>query len=257
MAGKDYGLILLATVFVGVFLRVFVLDAARIRTASMADTLLPGDVVLINKLVYGPSTPSTIPFAGIAVPSLRFPSIVSLRCGDVVLVQRHLPSGETVKLVKRVIGLPGDTIAICGGTVFRNGVRLPLPSSARAEGAGEVPPLAVPRAGDVLRISNSTLPLVSGAIMAEDGEISTERRSGLRADERSAEKYQAKNDWFYVIGDNRPNSIDSRVWGFVSGAEIAGRVVAIYWSRDEVAAARGIAGQFGAVRWSRIGTIVR
>lgn len=255
MAGRDYVLVLLATLFVGVFLRTFVIDAVHIRTASMADTLVPGDVAVVNKLAYGPSTPSTIPFTSLSLPSLRLPSVVSFRCGDVVLVERHLPSGETVRLVKRIVGTPGDTILIRGGTVYRNGIALPLPVSARAEVVGESDALAVPRAGELLRISPDTLPMIGGAMGAEAPEFPAERPRGLPPDSASRGLYRVKHDWYYLLGDNRPNSIDSRVWGFVTGAEIVGRVVAVYWSWDEESARRG--GPLAGIRWSRIGSIVR
>ena len=94
-------------------LRAFLVEAFKIPSGSMEGTLLIGDFLLVNKLVYG----AEVPFTGHRLPALRRPAN-----GDILVFQ--WPEDPTKALVKRLVGSPGDTLAMDGGVLIRNGVRL-------------------------------------------------------------------------------------------------------------------------------------
>lgn len=208
----------LAVILVGV-LRVFVVDAFRIPTSSMESTLLAGDFLLVNKTAYGSRFPGT----SLRVPYIRGPSM-----GDVVVFHPpHLPGKH---YVKRVIGMPGDTIEMRDGVVYINDRILQEPYAVRDR----------------------------------------ERRDGYHPDMKwqgrflttSRSRRPTRNDWgpievpenrFFVLGDNRDNSEDSRYWGFVERNRILGQPWFVYYSREQ---AQPEGNWVQDVRWDRIGELV-
>jgi signal peptidase I len=243
-----------ATVLLALLLRLLVLDAYRIPSASMANTLLPGDFLLVNKMVFGAATPQTLPFTSIPLPHFRFPGFSSPSRGDVVVF-----SLDGTTYVKRCVGLPGDTVEVRGDVAFINGREVPVPGSARASGTEmsrairRVGPVIVPRWGDVMKPRpESALFLVRliereghGAVLASGGR--------LVIDGRLTDSYTVQGDHYFVLGDNRENSLDSRVAGFIPASGIIGKAMLVYWSRTVPGEIEG--GQ--SVRWSRLGKIVR
>ena len=227
-------------------LRVFVVDSASVHTRSMAGTLLPGDVVLVNKLAYGPATPAEIPFTSIALPVFRLPALASYRCGDVVLLVRPLAGEQRRRLIKRIVGIPGDSLEIRHGVVYRNGRVQPLPTGASTRGDEDLPGFRIPRPGETVTLTPATLPVFGPAVAAEA------RSSGLDLPAQPGGVYRVGEEWFYLLGDNRGNSLDSRTWGCVTSSEMVGKPFLVFWSRDEEDA-----GRFTGIRWGRIGTIIR
>jgi signal peptidase I len=225
-------------------LRTFVVDTAKVHTRSMVGTLLPGDVVLINKLAYGPATPAEVPFTSITLPVFRLPALARYRCGDVVLLVRS--GNEPRRLLKRIVGIPGDSLEIRHGVVYRNGLVLPLPIGASAGKDEDLPGFRIPRPGEVITLTPSALPVFGPAVAAEA------RWSGLDSPVQPGGTFSVREEWFYLLGDNRGNSLDSRVWGCVTASEMVGKPVLVFWSRDEEAAG-GVTG----IRWGRIGTLIR
>jgi signal peptidase I len=239
-------IVLCATAGLVTLLRVFVVDAASIHTHSMVGTLLPGDVVLINKLAYGPATPAEFPFTSIPLPVFRLPVLAPYRCGDVVLLVRSLAGEQRRRLIKRIVGLPGDTLEIRHGVVYRNGRELPPVPGADPGGEGDVPGFRIPRPGEVITLTPAAMPVFGPAVEAEA------RSSGLDSPARPGGTYRVREEWFYLLGDNRGNSLDSRTWGCVASSEMVGKPVLVFWSRDEEDT-----GRFAGIRWGRIGTIIR
>jgi signal peptidase I len=163
-----------------------------------------GDFVLVNKFAYGASTPRFLPVLGSRLPVLRLPAPGSPRRGDVIVF--YAPDGSPPRLyVKRLVGLPGDTVMLRGGALIVNGQKIPSPPSAKP---AQTP---VPDFGPVV------VPAAGGRIL------------------------------YFVLGDNRDDSLDSRAWGFVPFDRVVGRAMMIYWSVD---------GRTG-IRWGRPGTVIR
>ena len=206
---------LVVTVILAVFGTTFVVQAFKIPTGSMENTLLIGDHLLVNKFIFAPQ-------GGSLVDILPYRD---LRRHDVV-VFKFTPTGEDQTepgehFVKRVIGVPGDHIRIFHRQVFVNG-QLQVEPYVRHDPAlaGELRP-----GDDFPPPDSESLP---GSTSAWDAEMPNYVKNG---------ELIVPPGKFFVMGDNREESWDSRFWGFVSRDVVTGRPLLIYWSfetpRDE------------------------
>lgn len=179
-----YEALLIAIVFVN-FARIFAFQAFKIPSPSMEDNLLTGDHIIVNKFIYGPPDP----VSGGVLP-LRDP-----RRGDVIVFR--FPENPEIDYVKRVIALPGETVAIRNKKVFIDGKPIDEPYTVFADkrvypGNDFLP--------DYYRHRDQMKPTV------------------------------VPPGHYFAMGDNRDNSQDSRYWGFVPRALIRGRAFMVYWS---------------------------
>ncbi len=205
--------------------RAFLVEAYRIPSGSMEGTLLVGDFLLVNKLVYG----AEVPFTNKRLPALHAP-----RFRDIVVFQ--WPEDPTKNFVKRLVGLPGDTLSMRNGTLVRNG-------KAQVERyVTHTDPGSDPR-----------------------GEEFSWQREFLLSRAAHAATYRAsRNNWgpivvpakhYFMLGDNRDNSLDSRYWGFVPDSLVLGSPMVVYYSYspDSSTALDWLT----RVRWRRLGERVR
>jgi signal peptidase I len=188
---------LLGTVVIAVFVITFIVQAFQIPSPSMENTLLVGDYLLVNKLCYGGGGPGDF-----------FMPYHRVQRGDIVVF--HYPVDPAQHFVKRVIGVPGDRVRLINKQVFVNGVPLKEPYARFSRPAD-----------DVFRDNFPRLDVMSGPTpewwlqlrkLVEDGQLIV------------------PEGHYFVMGDNRDNSSDSRYWGFVPQANIIGRPLVIYWS---------------------------
>ncbi len=188
---------LLGTVVIAIFVITFVVQAFQIPSPSMENTLLVGDYLLVNKLCYGSGGP-----ANFFMPYRR------IRRGDIVVF--HYPVTPAQHFVKRVIGVPGDRVRLVNKQVFVNGTPL---KEAYAHFSRP--------ANDVFRDDFPQLDVAPGETpewwltlrkLVEDGQLIV------------------PEGYYFVMGDNRDDSYDSRYWGFVPRENIIGRPLLIYWS---------------------------
>ena len=221
------------TLAIFLFLRTFFIEAYRIPSGSMIPSLLVGDWLFVNKLVYGPHVPFT---------SYNLPGYAEPKRGDIVVFespyQPDLPENEdrTPTLVNRLIGMPGDTLYMREGLVYVNGI---------AQRQGYTSPDQ--EKGD----PNLTDPL-----------FDWQKKFGLSASRFGAAPAQPTHDnWgpfvvpdghFWMMGDNRYASKDSRYWGFVPRKNVRGRPLFVYYSYDTEAGLDYFR-IITEVRWRRIG----
>ena len=195
---------LCGTLVVGLFVLTFVAQNFMIPSASMASTLLVGDHVVVDHATLAP--------AGAWAPILPNRE---LRHGDPVVFHKPAvePNGEYMTLVKRVIGIPGDRIHLRGGVVYRNGVAQNEPYAAQ-------PPYANydPYRDDFPARSPQGVPGVTAV-------WSLNLPANIQGDD-----LVVPPDSYFVMGDNRTRSLDSRYWGFVPRANLIGRPLFVYWS---------------------------
>jgi signal peptidase I len=163
-------------------LRAFVIQAFRIPSESMRDTLLIGDFLFVNKFEYGPK----LPFTHIRLPGLRPP-----RTGDVIVFQ--YPRNPSQDYIKRCIATGGQTVQVRNKHVIVDGDTL-------------VEPYTRFEAGDV-----------------QGGAFGTRDNFG---------PFTVPPGELFMMGDNRDNSSDSRVWGTVPMDYVKGRALFLYWSWD-------------------------
>jgi len=205
---------LLITILLALFGTTFVAQAYKIPSESMEPTLLVGDHLLVNKFIFGGNGAwydKLLPYRDI-------------RRGDIIVFR--YPYGEHANYVKRVIGLPGDRLKIVDEKVYVNGKPL-------SESYVTLDPLyADPFAEDF----PPTIPEYMPGGLPEDWVhfLSTEVRDG---------QVTVPPGKYFVMGDNRDHSADSRYWGFVDRDAIIGRPMFIYWSvraSDQDYANRGL-----------------
>ncbi len=190
---------LLGTVVIAIFVITFIVQAFQIPSESMENTLLVGDYLLVDKLCYGGR--------GLGDHILPYQKIAR---GDVIVF--HYPVDPKQHFVKRVIGVPGDRLRMVNKTVYINGRALIEPYVRFIE-----PPSNLFRDN----FPRTDMPVIYGMEgkwwlemrkLVEDGELIIPQES------------------YFVMGDNRDDSQDSRYWGFVPRENIIGRPLLIYWS---------------------------
>ena len=185
---REYFESIVIAVILALFIRTFVVQAFKIPTGSMEENLLIGDHLLVNKFVFGPSAS--------AVERAVLP-MASLKRGEVVVFK--YPEEPDRDFIKRVIGLPGETVELREKKVYINGTPLNEPY---------VHFLAPPRSG------------------TEFNEVTS-----FDVRERYGPVTVPPNQYF-VMGDNRDNSQDSRYWGFLPRDLVKGKALVIYWSYE-------------------------
>lgn len=199
-------------------LRSFLVEPFRIPSGSMMPTLLAGDFILVNKFSYGIRLP---------VVDTKMIELGEPERGD-VLVFRY-PKDPSVDYIKRVVGLPGDTISYFGKQIYVNGELARQTSLGPYVATGE----GMHMTGADLR--REQLGEIEHNILVMKGRPSQEG------------EFIVPEGQYFVMGDNRDNSNDSRVWGFVSDEHLVGKAFMIWMSWDSVQS---------RVAWERIGTII-
>ena len=188
---------LLGTVVIAVFVITFIVQAFQIPSPSMENTLLVGDYLLVNKLCYGRGSA-----ADYFMPYRR------VRRGDIVVF--HYPVNPAQHFVKRVIGVPGDRVRLVNKQVLVNGVPLKETYVRFSRPANDLFRDSFPR----LDVAPGETPewWLQLRKLVEDGQLIIPQGH------------------YFVMGDNRDDSYDSRYWGLVPQDNIIGRPLLIYWS---------------------------
>ncbi len=310
---------ILFALIAAIIIRAFFIEAYRIPSPSMEQTLLTGDFLLVSKMHYGARTPMTvgIPFTniylrGVEIPSFRLPGFTDIDRDDIVVfnypVDREIVSRKT-NYIKRASGIPGDTLMIDNKRFIRNGEpeeirptyeheyrvevadQRRLSSSRVREAGGRITrtdgsdyminmseqvkekiagwsevenvelniwpeslnqfgqlrfdfarafngnyhnmgPFIVPRQGLELDFSDQNVEVYREVIERFEGNELEINGDEIRINGELADSYTFEQDYYFMVGDSRDNSEDSRFWGFVPDDHIVGRAVIIYFSWD-------------------------
>jgi signal peptidase I len=182
---REYFESIVIAVILALFVRTWVVQAFKIPTGSMENNLLIGDHLLVNKFVFAP----TLTGAERALLPVR-----NIRRGDIVVFK--YPDEPERDFIKRVIGLPGETLELKNKRVHINGQPLDEPYVHFLEPASE---------GQ--EVTSFDVRERYGPVRVPDGQ-------------------------YFVMGDNRDNSQDSRYWGFLPRSYIKGKALMIYWSYE-------------------------
>ncbi len=262
-----------------IILRAFFIDAYQIPTGSMKNTLLVGDYIFINKAAYSFSTPKSIPLLGVKIPSFNIVSFSKPKRNDVIVFEhpgffRNEDSYIHSRLIKRIIGLPGDTVLINNNEVYVNNIKLNYPQSAIIDtmnllkknfydkrilsfenewNKNNYGPVIVPYKGQKIKLNLKNIKYWKLLIDNELGEKAVrEEGTVITIEDKPVETYTIKDNYYFVLGDNRDNSVDSRYWGFVPSNFIIGKAEIIYWSYDVYHNKAEFGAYFEAIRFKRI-----
>ena len=206
--------------FVGV--RTFLIEAYRIPTGSMENTLLVGDFLLVNKAVFGTRIPGT----DVRTAAFREPEL-----GDVVVF--HPPHEPERNYVKRVVGVAEDTLEMRDKRLYRNGELVDEPWARHDDDRGDS---------------------VHPDMKWQSGYLIASHRPKYQPTRDNWGPIVVPPGRLFVLGDNRDNSEDSRYWGFVDRDEIRGQPWRVYYSlAPSIGAARS---WFERVRWDRLGASI-
>ena len=186
-------------------LRSFLYEPFRIPSGSMMPTLLIGDFILVNKYTYGIRLP---------VSEQKIISIGTPERGDVVVFR--YPEDPSIPFIKRVVGLPGDQIIYRNKVMYVNGDKVELKQVGSFVGQG----------------SGSKFTGLTEFEEALPGSPHNVLLSPRFRFPRSEGTWTVPKDSYFVLGDNRDNSEDSRFWGFVPDANLIGKAVSIWMSWD-------------------------
>jgi signal peptidase I len=252
---REYFESAVVTVIMALFGMTFIVQAVKVPTGSMQNTITVGDHLLVNKFIFAPG------------PSFPLLPQREIRRGDIIVFKYpgnpHNPERDQqednipykVNYVKRVIGLPGDTVEVRGLQVLINGQ--PLPEHVIvARNVNEKAPLEIiedtPRQGnekhDVYYFEDTVEAARSGQKVSASGDFF------FAVNGKPA---KVPDNSYFVMGDDRDNSLDSRAWGFVPRDLVIGRAMFVYWSYKETEPFATPIDFFTNTRWSRTGTMVR
>jgi len=201
---REYFESIVIAVILALFIRTWVVQAFKIPTGSMENNLLVGDHLLVNKFVFGPTAT--------ALERAILP-VRAIERGDVIVFK--YPQEPERDFIKRVIGLPGETLEWRRKRIYINGALL-----------------------DETRFHLQFL-----SPPAPEGTVSFDLKDNYGPVTIPPAHY-------FVMGDNRDNSADSRVWNFLPATYVKGKALMIYWSYDPDA--QGFASFLTATRWSRL-----
>jgi signal peptidase I len=274
---REYFESLVVTAVMALFGMTFVVQAVKVPTGSMQNTINIGDHLLVNKFIFAPG------------PVMPFLPQREIRRGDIIVFKypgkyqgeerfRDSPEVDDTRpdntpyktnYVKRVIGLPGDVLEVRGTDVYINGQLLPEHKVAAINPPGDDDgnPGNGDERGAPLKDEQGA-PLVGENAPAPGPESAynvfwrADRLRGARRGPVEGEKFIVPEGHYFAMGDNRDNSLDSRFWGYVPRHAIIGRAMFVYWSYDE--SAPQAEGPLGFIsnfvyntRWSRTGTFVK
>ena len=220
---SEWAFIIICAVTLWFFVVTFGVAAFKIPSGSMQNTLLIGDFLFVNKAIYGAEVP---------LIHKRLPAFAHPKRGEVIIFEYPLDPDKDY--VKRLIGVPGDTVEMRDGTVYIDG---------RAQVESYV---------------------VHSDPTADPGgeEFAWQQPFLVRTAEASV--HPSRNNWgplvvpqdnYFVLGDNRDNSSDSRYWGFVPDSLVRGRPMFVYYSYEPDATRR--VPWITKIRWNRVGLRVR
>lgn len=210
---------------VWLFLRTFLVEAFRIPSGSMQQTLQIGDFLFVNKFLYG----AEVPLIHKRLPAVREPER-----GEIVVFDSV--EDPDMKVVKRLIGLPGDTLSMRDGLLFRNG---------RAVAEPYATPIDLRRTEDPLmraRMRKWQVQHFAGRVPRD-----------YAPDIHDWGPVVVPGDSLFVMGDNRDGSYDGRYWGFLPRRNLRGRPLLVYFSYDAESFER--MAFLREVRWNRLFTV--
>ncbi|MEA2064438.1 MAG: signal peptidase I [Gemmatimonadota bacterium] len=200
-----------------IIIRIFLVQAFTIPTGSMENTLLVGDFLLVNKMVFGPRSPRKLPLLGIDLPTFQLPGFDKPEKGDIIVFE--YPKDRDIDYVKRCVAVGGDTVEMRDKQLYINSIPQNEPYARHAD--------PVIRRSNSRRYRNSNFSWQNSCLVDERKENAEDYYHPTRD---SFGPIVVSEGSYFCLGDNRDYSSDSRFWGFVDKSMVKGRPLIIYFS---------------------------
>ena len=276
---KEYGKLALILFIVTSSL----IQGSRVPTPSMETTIMTGDFLMVNKFAYDLTTPRNIPFTDIELPFTQLLRWNDPDRGDIVVFEfpgnrDEIKNSKIDNYVKRCVAVAGDTLEVRDKILYVNGKEAPIPIHVQYArnyllpkdhldadlfprgtkgNADHYGPIIIPKRGDIINLSTSNIEQWKTFIDREFGKDVVQIESGkIFVDGKETTQYKVHDDYYFMMGDNRDNSLDSRYWGFVPRRNVIGSPLFVYWSWDSNIPFSDFFNLLASVRIDRIGKIV-
>jgi signal peptidase I len=262
-------------ILIALGLKSTIIASYMVPTGSMENTIMTGDFLIGNKFLFGARTPDWIgiPYTrmGFNIPSYRLPAFTEPEQGDIIIFK--FPRDEHLRYVKRCVAEPGQTLEIINKKLYINGARFELPAHGKFARQNTLPqdfaqgdvfsssvdnidnygPLQIPQKGDTLTIEKTPVHVLKNVLKLSDNDYSV-RDDYMLINGKRTTKYVVEKDYYFMMGDNRDNSFDSRYWGFVASDQILGKPLFVFMSWNKNMPLYRITKK---IRWHRIGRVVK
>jgi signal peptidase I len=275
---KEFGIVF------GAFLILnnFVIASFLVPTGSMENEVMTGDLLFVNKFIYGGTSPRNIPFTNVRLPWFRIPGFRDVERGDVIVFvfpgyRDEVAPEDFTFYLKRCVALPGDTLQVVKRVLYVNGKIAPVPRNIHfsfprmVSGMGvddrifpkgaqwnedNYGPIVIPKKGTMIHLDQTTIAAWDTFIVRE-GHTLAVKNNRIEIDGKQASEYTVQRDYLFGMGDHRDNSLDSRYWGFIPRENLVGTPLIVYWSWDTDIPIYNIFSKLASVRLGRIGTIIK
>ena len=260
----------------------FVVASFLVPTGSMENEVLVGDLLFVNKFIYGGTSPRNIPFTNVRLPWFRLPALRDVERGDVIVFvfpgyRDEVTPEDFTFYLKRCVGISGDTVQVIDRVLYVNGSPSPLPRHLKYSDPGRIPnsipeerifpkgsgwnednygPLVIPYKGMKVALTPDNYERWDTFIRRE-GHAIQQTAGQIFVDGKPVSTYTVERDYLFGMGDHRDNSLDSRYWGFIPKENLVGTPMIVYWSWDTDIPLYDIFSRLGSIRWGRIGTLIR
>ncbi len=261
-----------------ILLNNFVIASFLVPTGSMENEVMTGDFLMVNKFVYGASTPRNIMFTDIRLPWTTLPGFKDVKRGDVIVfefpgMREEVNPDAFTFYLKRCMALPGDTLQIVNRVVYINGQPVQLPKNMKFNAMRIQPPgyaderifppdapfnednygpIIIPKKGMTMEITPANFHMWE-TFIKRDGHMPSLTGNGtVMIDGKPAAAYTVEKDYLFGMGDNRDNSLDSRYWGFIPLENVVGTPMFVYFSvmnTEEYAARLAMQGEEMRMSW--------
>ncbi len=271
-------------IVVGLFLVInnFVVASFLVPTGSMENEVLTGELLFVNKFIYGGTSPRNIPFTNVRLPWFRVPALRDVHRGDVIVfvfpgMRAEVQPDDFTFYLKRCVGISGDTIMVRNRVLYVNGAMQPLPRNVLFDRGWSAPqndpddrifpagagwnedwygPIVVPKRGMIIPLSAQNF-RAWRIFIEREGHSAQLMQGTVMIDGKPSTSYTVQRDYLFGMGDHRDNSLDSRYWGFIPKENLVGTPVVVYWSWNSDLPLYDIFGRLASVRWGRIGSLIK
>ena len=273
-----------AGIVLGLFLVInsFVFASFLVPTGSMENEVLTGELLFVNKFIYGATSPRNIHFTNIRLPYFKLPALRDVHRNDVIVFvwpgdRDAVNHTDFTFYLKRCMALPGDTIQVKDRVVYVNGKMAPIPRNIKFDHSEIWPPntaddgifpkgkpwnqdqygpLVIPKKG--MHVPLNAMDYDEWAVFIQREGHSIQRQGDqILVDGTPTTEYTVQRDYLFGMGDHRDNSLDSRYWGFIPREDLVGTPMIVYWSWDSDIPLYDIFGRIASIRWGRVGSLIQ